>query len=836
MDDNIQQYINELTKRLPRNNDPVLMQLWRDKRLHFEGTEGHTDDVDMLSAQLVCAALTMRKSLLIVLPDHAPRRMPLLFATGLAIHAIDFFGSAQNHHVIYFGGSAAIKDYLSRTYIRRERLSDIFSQVHVGRKTTAEGAISNGLPRVVFSYAPSNLEEVTESYNPTWAFLDCGDGDNIAWVHPLLTKLTEKNIFGIACIQNPLSNVLDAFKEHKWNIFSTVSSFPNFADQTEISPFVLKSELAFAQAEILQAASRTMSGSVKLINGRLQKDAWRSVGRYARGLENLLVPIQFFEAESRYYWGIHPIQVLKQTAERFVEAVATEPISKALQEVLIELASVHKLLSENRPPLWSGLEQICIDPPKSEMPTILVFQNRAFRQLFSLAMLAYNDIAEHELQALNVWLATMKQFTQWQLLMERVKRTGSDGDGVPSPLRNCYPGWYPILIGTPTRYNYAGYAHLLRHKQIGVLLLPHQTRLANWHFMRWANSFDEAILGNMAALAELIPNPPPQIRPSVKSIAARRVAISPEEDLQIDDKREAARVRMSRLFEFSPRADELVYLMEEFSAHAEANSVADAGVTENGDYPTSSDVAFVEKVLRVRFRESYEALFGLQDKIQLIVETPGGRDVHERSVRSLRANDAVLFINGQHRLSLYDLIVSRVHDHPTFALHISLIERWQDELVNCFKKSNIPLPLVLSEMQAKGSQLQTETAIRFWLWGQVMCPRDSNDLQRVAEILDMPFVKQYHRQIARAASRMRGLHSSLARRLNTWLEQEALSSNSQSFNAVIDEELGLEFKDFREALMILTVESVFEEDGLFLVSDLGHPRATHWHQIGAITR
>jgi hypothetical protein len=156
-----------------------------------------------------------------------------------------------------------------------------------------------------------------------------------------------------------------------------------------------------------------------------------------------------------------------------------------------------------------------------------------------------------------------------------------------------------------------------------------------------------------------------------------------------------------------------------------------------------------------------------------------------------------------------------------------LIERWQDELVTCFRKAKIPLSMVLAQMQAKGSHLQTETAIRFWLWGQVMCPSDAKDLQRIADILEMPFVRQYHRQIDRAARRLRGIHISLARRLNTWLEQEALSSNRQSFNAVIDEDLGLEFKDFREALMVLTVESIMEEEGLFLVSDLGQLKVIH---------
>jgi hypothetical protein len=668
---------------------------------------------------------------------------------------------------------------------------------------------------------------VLETYNPQWVFLDCGDGDNTEWVQPLLERLTEKKIPGIACVQNPLSNTLEIFQEREWNIFSWASSPTYLTTQTEITPFVIKSGLALTQAEKFQAVSRTLSGCSKQADGRLQRDAWRAVGRYVRGLENLPVPLQFFEAESKHYWGIHPIQMLEQTARRFVEAVETDAIGKALQKVLIEINPVYEQLAENEPPLWLALEQLCIDPPTPEIPTILVFQNRAYRQLFSLAMLAENNIAEHELQTLNVWLVTLKQFVQWQLLMEKMKRTGIDAEGISPQLKDSYPDWYPILIGVPTKYNYARYAHLLPHKQVGVLLLPHQIHLTAWHFDQWATHFDEALPQNLAVLRRLIPNPPAHTRLLVNHIASKRIVVAPERDVLIDDKAETVHARMSKLFKLAPRAEELAYLMDEFTAQAEVNPVADVDIESASGYLTPSEGAFIDKALIIRFREKYETIFSPQDKIQLIVETPGGRGLQERSVRSLRPGDALLFINGQHRQNLYDLIISRVHDHPTFALHISLIERWQDELVTCFRKAKIPLSMVLAQMQAKGSHLQTETAIRFWLWGQVMCPSDAKDLQRIADILEMPFVRQYHRQIDRAARRLRGIHISLARRLNTWLEQEALSSNRQSFNAVIDEDLGLEFKDFREALMVLTVESIMEEEGLFLVSDLGQLKVIH---------
>jgi hypothetical protein len=362
---------------------------------------------------------------------------------------------------------------------------------------------------------------------------------------------------------------------------------------------------------------------------------------------------------------------------------------------------------------------------------------------------------------------------------------------------------------------------------MGVLLLPHQIHLAAWHFNQWATRFDQALPQNLAILRQLIPNPPAHIRLPVNRIASKYIVVAPEQDILIDDKAETIRTRMSKLFKLAPRAEELAYLIDEFTAQAEVNPVADVDMEGSGGYLSSSEGAFIDKALIIRFREKYEAIFSQEDKIQLIVRTSTGHERQERSVRSLRPGDAVLFINGQHRQNLYDLIISRVHDHPTFALHISLIERWQDELITCFKKAKISLSRVLAQMQAKGSQLQTETAIRFWLWGQVMCPSDPKDLQRIADILEMPFVKQYHRQVDRAARRLRSIHINLARRLNAWLEQEALSSNPQSFNAMVDEDLGLEFKDFREALMVLTIESIMEEEGLFLVSDLGQLKAIH---------
>ena len=826
MSDNLQELILETFQYLPRNEDEFFRQLWHEKRLSFEGREGQTDIVDIRSAQLTCASLSLQQSLLIILPDHAPRRMPLLFTTGLIMSTLDNRSRDKNQQVIYFGASASIKHYLSQTYIRNQKLSEIFNQTSWGRSTQSQTDISSNLPRVIFSYTPTNVKNVLQTYSPQWVFLDCGDGDKTDWVLSVLDKLEEKRIPGIACIQNPLTNIHRAFQEHSWNIFycspqSTSSETVTLTSQTEIIPYVIKSQLSLEQAKKYQSASRTLSGCARQARSRLQRDARRAVGHYVRGLENLLVPYRFFEAESKHYWGIYSLDMLRQTAARFVEAVETDGIGKALQKVLTEINPVHEQLMQNKPPLWLALEQLCIDPPRPEAITILVFQNRAYRQIFSLAMLAENNIAEHELQELNVWLVSLKQFTKWQLLMEKIGRSGIDIEGIPDPLKENHHRWYPILIGVPTKYNYPRYAHLLRHKQVGILLSPHLLPLATWHFNQWIAIFDQTLPQNFAVLQQLIPDPPTNARISANRVKLNRIIIAPEQDVLIDDKSEAMRSQMKELLKLAPRAEEFAYLMDEFTAQSEVNTLADIDLKNTAGYANPAEAAFIEKVIIVRFREKYEVTFNPTDRIQLIAETAQERDLQTRSVRSLRPGDSVLFINGQHRQNLYDLILSRVHDHPTFALHVSLIERWQDELITYFKKANISVSVLLTRMQAKGSKIQTDPAMRFWLSGQVMSPNDPKDLERIADILDMPFVKQYYRQIDRAARRLRGIHISLAHRLNTWLQQEAASSDAQGLNSLIDAELGLEFRDFQDALMILTVESVMEQAGLFLSTDLG---------------
>jgi hypothetical protein len=819
---NIQQYYINASESLPRSQDEFLHQLWFEKRLRFEGTEGKTDLLDTSSARLFCAALTNRQQLLLVLPDHAPRRMPMLFITGLVMYTLDNLGKSHNHKVIYFGAGASIKDYLSLTYIRNEKLSEIFKQTYLGHTSKSSSSISDNLPCVIFSYSPTSPEDIVNFYQPKWVFIDCGDGEKIEWVRPLILKLAEDKIPSIACVSNQLSYLTEFFEKHNWNIFSwALSSTIYLPTQTKIIPLLIKSQTTFDLAERFQVANQFLVECAKYKTHKLQTDALRAVLRYITGLENLHTPLPFFEAESRCFWRTYSIYALRITAERFVDALELDDFRKILQKVMDEANFIHEQFSKSAPPFWLALQELCIDPPIPTTPTILVFQNRAQKQLFSLAMLAENNIVESDLQKLNVWLINLKQFVQWRLQMEKVERSGEQIEDIPLELRNTYPTWKPILVGVPTKYNYTRYTHLLRFEQFYNLILPHQDHWANWHYRQWINTFGRVIPHNFSTLQRLNPSSIGTPQANKEEGIQEPIIVNPSNSILIEDKVEPPHIRLAKLLQSAPRAEELALLFDTLIPDVDDNPISDLDSEGSVDDASESGNLFVDKALVVRFKEGYEVIFNLSDKIQVVVTSQRGKDLQEKSVRSLKPKDIVLFINGQQRQSLYDLIVSRVNDHPTFTLHISLIEHWQDELVSSFKRSGIPLSDLLAQMQAKGSLLQTETAIRFWLWGLVMCPSDIKDLQRIADILHMPFVQQYYPQIDNAARRLRGIHISLARKLNIWLEQEAFASEKKSFNDVVDAELGLEFRDFQDALMILTVDSLCEECGFFLTSDLG---------------
>jgi len=589
---------------------------------------------------------------------------------------------------------------------------------------------------------------------------------------------------------------------------------------TQVTPLFLDGSRLADVTTALQNAYHILAGASQQHSGRLNRDALRLAWTYLRSLELLLVPLDLYEAESRHRWGLKSIARLRDGLERFVEA--TRPICPSLSADL-EQAGAHlngalEQIRSSEPPLWAALTRLCVSNVPDGTARLIVFPSAARKQLFAFALLARFNISEDDLRELRIWLMSAKD-----LHREVIRRESGDGDSADwgddmliAPAINL--DWDVLLVGLPSPILSARLEPALRQRKVEVLVHPYQAPALARQIEKWQASLSVNLTENMNILSQLGGKPPvslpPELPARLKIGAPQTVTAEPESAGQ------PSAEATTPLWQPSDPIEEVSWLplagsISEFTSGEMVSEEKDA----------DEKLSWVEQAIEVQFDGGWHVLFAPDDKINIVYSGADGEHIEERYVRSLRPRDRVLFIHGQRRQSLYDLIISRVHRHPAIELHVALVQRWHDDLTTAYRKWQHQqmrgLGELLREMQERGSQRESVLTLQQWLRGETLCPQDTEDLRRVAEILDMGFVRQYYQRIFRAASRLRGLHRGLANRLNRWLREQAAGIDAGNIGEIFDEELGLSLQDFRDSLLILQVKSVAEKPGPFLRVSLG---------------
>jgi hypothetical protein len=301
------------------------------------------------------------------------------------------------------------------------------------------------------------------------------------------------------------------------------------------------------------------------------------------------------------------------------------------------------------------------------------------------------------------------------------------------------------------------------------------------------------------------------------------VLLQPSSQLEIDSaKKSTLTSNIPPLLKGFDPADELAKLFAEDEPEQETM------VLPGEDGAISQDPVthvWCDRAVHLRFEQGWSATYAPEDKLNVVVQLPEGPSTEERHVRAVRVGDRILLISGERRQSLYDLLISRVHNHPGFALHVALVRRWQTDVAQAYhqysKAQSNPLNRLLQELQSEGSAIQTAQAIRNWLTGDVLCPDDPEDLLRLGRILRIGFVTQQYRRIHEAKKRLSTCHRILSRRLNSWLVAQLGHTDYGDLHKVIDEELGITFDDFRHSLLLLRVVEKSEMSSPTLRSQLG---------------
>lgn len=829
-------------RRLQERYNPLFDQLITEKKLRMRAEHSSLDSADIRSAIITAATLANRKSLCLILPDCEPRRPAFLFSYALLSEwrRVRDLGLSHRQRVIYFGMKPGIREQLRAITVSglNESLGRAFEQVDLVRgAVNAAGLDSDagegGLPHVVTSYSPAEPAGLIVDFNPHWIAIDLADVPYASWLEEVLTAAKSRNIPVIAWGTNPLSDVVRQFKSYSDVLVWPLSqSFDHQrcefapAERIEVSlaPYIVNSiQPLFLSGDHFADSNRGLDNAIaclrkipKTTRGSFPTKAIELHWQLVRTVESLCVPFHLYEAEASRIWGLSPVGVLQAKCAEFQKTLnrSDRTLAALLENTLDNVSTAVDVLKRlDDAPLWSGLVQLLHQESPQGRARAVVFSGRGRKELFLLALLARFDLTPDDLLPLRNWVLTAAELREVAARHSMPLQEASPNT-IPNVLEIT-----PILPGLPNFSQLPRLLPVFFADDIEILMYRYQEASFSYSARYWS----EALSANPAAYIKIISalsglpviGQPPEV--------ASRVVITGGQSIHVTSGAMASTDTppLAPIWSEPDLTEEVSLLFDpEEEEGAPSLDDSDAEAAEGG----VDAAAVVTDAIELRFSGGWRGIFGPHQRLNYVDRQ--SFKVTSRFVRSLRKGDSVLIIPRQRRQSLYGLIISRVHQHPAIELHLALLNRWHEELRAGYYRwsrgGRRSLDTLLAEMQSMGSQLTSPLAIRFWLDAITLSPIDSRDLVRIAEILDLQFVKDRHKQIDAAANRIRVLHRSLSKRLNRWLEEQARGTSPHSQDAeVLDATLGLTFGDIRSSLVVGSILSINEIRGSFLESALG---------------
>lgn len=848
-------WLEATLKSLPLRMEENYKAIWQKGVIRFKGGHNTPDFVDEVSARLICMALSERQPLLIVLPDHRPYRGALLFATALLIESISCIRKrVRAGQVLYFGSTIGIREHLQQVYVNDLCLASVFPQVRLQRnlnlrkinskdsksKMHADGLSAGSLPTVLCIYSPSDPINICQRYEASWFAVDCADETKLRWIKPIIEEARRFSTPLIAWISNPFSSATEDFRSAgglviSWPMIADTQNIPplgtsiidglrHIFDETRqqtVHPVAIEfprseqgnQHLRNAYGALSEVTSRASSLSVSHLTWGAIQISWR----YLRTLENLCIPLNLFESEVKDFWGVHSISDISQILEKYLEALSiSQPdFYKLLVQVQNYLEEAYKQYEQGEPPLWVALSNLCIEDVPNKTFRFFVFPTSAHKRLFILGLLAYHNITEEDLKQLRIGLVSLREL--YDSLVQRVSEEGPTWSllmGLPTTdLQAEY-----CLVGLPSWASTLYLDPLLRLVSFHIIIYPYQITTLQRRIVEWETRMYPGVVKFADALASTLKHKCPSINLSPPN---PRIVIQDIDKHKIEQpSRLNPRLENITIWEPTSSIEEFTILMR--------NEIEDnisgilSKVSSRSDNFSDNVAEFFDEVWLIEFSNDEHVLLEINAKINVIFTNNENTKTESRFVSSLRKGDRIVFIHGQHKQSLLDLIISRVYRNPSINLHVRLVEKWQEDLATAYHQraldsNDFNLDKLFKEMKIRGSKISSPQPLRYWLHGETLRPADQEDLRRLADILGLDFVSQHYKRIHQAGSRLAGLHVSLSRRLNAWLNSEApdIVANVVSQEDIIDEQLGLTFQDFHDSLSILEVRSVRKEKGLF---------------------
>ena len=823
--------------------DDLSQKLIDQGRLRLSFVDHSLDRVDLVSAILVCAALAQKKSLCVSLPDEKPRRPAYLLAYALLNHWWRHREVAvHQYRILYCGTQTGIRGQLSKISVAglRQSLSNVFEQFDLPRG--ARGGVGEGhgrtrdseLPRVVTAYAPANPSALIADIAPRWIAVDFADSAHVPWLEELLEEALSRGIPVLGWGTNPLSRALRSFDSvgHviRWPFGRSFNeeAIVGVAEPleilfhpyliTQVQPMLVEDQHASRYYNGLGQAGAVLQKLRNRTRNSITQAAIQQHWRLYREIETLHVPLPLREAEVSRIWGMAPIERQVATCRRFQEVIAAKDGKTAsdLRQVSDALSDSIEYLKISEPPLWRALVELVHEEAEYGSARLITFHSRAKKTLFVLALLAKFNISEADLKYLRNWIFSIADLSDHGRFQAPESKSGHKEIPVDlSPI--------PILVSIPSAAQLAKFWPAFLGEDLNVVIHGTEKVKLSRRVRIWSSALSPDLRRFSQAIADFGRLRPPTDVPNI----AERIRLGAHRHIKISGTlgKSAVQTPSTSLWTGSDLEDELTWL---FEIDDDRSALQDS---DNGHEGSEGDFdPWVEDALEIEFSGGWRGLFDRQDKLLHIDGATAQCD--ERYVTAIRLEDTVLIIPFQKRQSLYDLVINRVHKHPSIELHLVVLRRWHEELVVGFERWATKLGVnkgsmklasqaFLEKLQNKGSSLTSSQTVRYWVSGTTLCPLDPKDISRVGEILDLHFVKEQHGRIAKAATRIRGLHRGVSNRLTNWLHYWSRGIADSHDKQVIDVETELTFGDIRASFIIVDVVTIEKVRGPVLRSELG---------------
>lgn len=787
------------------------------QRMYYGNHPIHLHWLDRVSLLLMRQAYVQRLPLALCYPVPACN-LPVLAAAQLLIH--DFVQNYPgNLSVLLISSRTEVREHYLNLRVKREPLASALPLARIRADgdpalIPAPGISTSQRPRLYHLSRPHLLEapwprdigavivdHTTDTFDElTTRIHELADRRGIPIIHlctnPFAPFLEELATAGVPVwIWDHYGLATDFAQQLATGDGSTAHPFGISARQFKNIASGIQHHALICRHPELEAAARHVWDDLGTVQQTFSNRAGLGIRRAIRAaygtfytMLQMLVPLPVYEEESHNLWGIRPVSRRIADLEAFTPLLQDE--APALAQVywpslIIDLKEMQEALGADNPKYDTLVKQIYEHIAQKKSLTV-VCPNQATRRMLQLCLRAREGIRLSE-------LAGQDEGQIIRLLTYRELSALDFSDTLLFPGQFSYGRRQYILTAAAPEIRYLAYgdeADRIEQQVAATHKTLSEMASAEYRERMWAQLSPHSS-------GSKIPETKPQplaltiefLRSEGKRVSRRSVSA-----VKITD--------LSLWTPFSTPEFDLIQGQDTLSSDSEE-------ALRPSEFAPSARQNVMVPALHIEFVDGF--CYAEPDS-QMTVFLSATESIDNRRADGLRPEDIVIFVDGDQRRRLYDAILERIERHPAMGSTYILVRYWQQAVREGFFRSGMTYDEFLQDLRRRGSKMQTIPGIRCWVTGDVLGPSNGQDIRRVGEIFNDEALKQEWRNIDRALKKIRGLHISLAHKLNRIIMQAGLKGlHPGAAEECIDQELNLYVDDFRDSVTFHRVVAISQE-------------------------